>query len=206
MTKLIYLSAILAVTAAATAADLNVPAHYTTIQEAIDIAVDGDTVIIADGTHTGPGNYNCLILGKNITIKSQNGPANCIIDCQGTSEDRRRAFGTTSEVTIDGFTITNSFGGSSKAISTGQGANLSIKNCILTSQQRYVYDDAPFINISNSSATIENCRIDGNSTGANGINVSYSTLTINNSIITKCDYGIYSGGSDSSLWAVSCHI
>jgi hypothetical protein len=38
----------------------NVPSTYPTIQSAIDAAVDGDEIVLADGTYTGNGNRNGL--------------------------------------------------------------------------------------------------------------------------------------------------
>ena len=46
---------------------LNVPVDYSTIQEAIDNAVVGDTVLVAPGTYFENINYR----GKNITVTSQ---------------------------------------------------------------------------------------------------------------------------------------
>ncbi len=61
---------------------LNVPEEYETIQAAIDAAEDEDTVLVADGTYTGEGNRNISFLGKAIRIMSENGPEDCIIDCE----------------------------------------------------------------------------------------------------------------------------
>jgi hypothetical protein len=68
---------------------INVPKDYQTIQEAIDAAVDGDTILIEDGEHSGidrqvdgTGRTSLSPLsfrGKSLTIKSINGPDNCII-------------------------------------------------------------------------------------------------------------------------------
>ena len=93
---------------------LQVPSDYPTIQEAMDAAVYGDVVVVANGTYTGPGNTDLNFQGKAFTVKSENGPDNCTIDCQGTSEDPHRGFVFRShegaDSVIDGFTIINGFG------------------------------------------------------------------------------------------------
>ncbi len=56
------------------AATIHVPADQPTIQAGINVAIPGDTVLVADGTYTGPGNKNMSFQGKNIVLKSENGP------------------------------------------------------------------------------------------------------------------------------------
>ena len=63
---------------------IHVPADQSTIQAGIDAAVDGDTVLVADGTYMGDGNRDIDFKGKAITVSSENGAENCIIDCQGS--------------------------------------------------------------------------------------------------------------------------
>jgi hypothetical protein len=66
---------------------------YTTIQEAITSAVDGDTVQLCNGTYTGDGNRDLDFLGKAIVVKSASGqPDQCLIDCQGSSQAIHRGF------------------------------------------------------------------------------------------------------------------
>lgn len=62
---------------------LHVPGDYATIQAAVDAAVNGDVVEIADGVYTGAGNKNLDFGGKAITVRSAAGdPTFCIIDCE----------------------------------------------------------------------------------------------------------------------------
>jgi subtilisin family serine protease len=93
---------------------IHVPAQYPTIQSAIIAAWNGDTISVADGTYTGFGNRDIEFYGKAITLKSENGPANCIIDCQGSNQDPHRAFTFTNpaeglDTVVDGFTIKNGY-------------------------------------------------------------------------------------------------
>ena len=115
MFKLRCTVAVVCVTLSGTAvADIiNVPGDYRTIQTAINAAVNGDEVIVADGVYTGDGNRDINFAGKLITVRSENGPDNCIIDCEGTELENHRGFyfdgGETADAVVDGFTITNGF-------------------------------------------------------------------------------------------------
>jgi len=70
-----------------------VPADFPTIQAGIDAAQDGDSVLVADGTYTGPGNRDLDFKGKAITLQAEHSPDKwptgddfstqpCTIDCQ----------------------------------------------------------------------------------------------------------------------------
>jgi len=61
---------------------IHVPGEVATIQEAIDLAIDGDTILIADGIYTGDGNKNISFHGKEIIVRSENGAESTIIDCE----------------------------------------------------------------------------------------------------------------------------
>ena len=178
-----------------TAAQLYVPAQYDVIQAAVDDANDGDTIIVADGTYTGIGNYEIDPNGLEVTIKSENGPNNCTINCL----NQRSAFlffdGEDANTIIDGFTITNAFaddvGG---AIFCGFNSNPVIKNCVITNSETTEYGGAIACYI--SSPTIDNCIITGSyaRTFGGAIACVQGSPTINNCIITGNSAG-ESGGA-----------
>ncbi|MBM3242311.1 hypothetical protein FJZ31_39085 [Candidatus Poribacteria bacterium] len=81
---------------------------FKTIQKGIDVAVSGeDTVLVANGTYTGAGNKNLDFKGKAITVTSENGAENCIIDCEGDGRGFYFHSGETEASVVNGFTITN---------------------------------------------------------------------------------------------------
>ena len=90
---------------------IRVPDDVLTIQQAIDIATINDEIILADGIYQGVGNVDLIIEGSSgIVIKGENGPANCIIDCQGSEQDPHIALSVNSSFnTLEGLTIKNSF-------------------------------------------------------------------------------------------------
>ena len=93
----------------AAADTLHVPAQYPTLQAAVDAAVTGDVVVVANGTWTGPGNKDVRLVGADIVIRSADGPQSCILDCEATPEIPFRGFliesGETRATVIQGFTI-----------------------------------------------------------------------------------------------------
>ena len=84
-----------------------------TIQAAVDSARGGDTVLLDNGTFTGPGNRDIVIGPKTLNIISISGhPGLCIIDCGGSPDEHHRAFSPSYEggrLAFDGLTITNGY-------------------------------------------------------------------------------------------------
>lgn len=125
---------------------------YTTIQAGIDAAVNGDEVVICEGTYTGPGNRdldfsNGLPEGQTraITVRSTdpNDPAviaATIIDCEGYGRGFNFHTGEGPNSVLAGLTITNGYA-----------------------------EDGCGININNSSPIITHCTITANSSDEDGI-------------------------------------
>ena len=117
----------------------NVPTEYPNIQAGIDNSRDGDTVLVADGIYTGVGNHDIDFLGKNIVVKSESGPENCIVDCEGSQANPHRGFifinDESNAAILEGFTIRNGFGSISHGHNEGgaimiDSASPTIKKCL----------------------------------------------------------------------------
>ncbi|MCP4104774.1 MAG: hypothetical protein GY749_04435 [Desulfobacteraceae bacterium] len=142
-------------------ADIHVPGTYSTIQQAVDASADGDTVWIADGTYTGDGNNDLNFNGKAITVRSENGPENCIIECQ--TGKAGFLFGSEEQKTsvVSGLTIKNGVFGIACS-----NASPTITDCIVTNNETG-------INCVGSSPAIINCDITGNTNTMSGGGISF---------------------------------
>ncbi len=147
-----------------------VPWDYTTIQAAVDAAVDSDTVLIADGTYTGDGNRDIYFNGKAITVSSVNGPEFCIIDCQGADAEPHRGFkfnhNESRESILAGISITNGYKTLGGAVYCATDTSVSIRNCIISAN--YAEQNGGGIYLLGSSAEIVNCTFIGNTAAVSG--------------------------------------
>ncbi|MHC5023716.1 MAG: right-handed parallel beta-helix repeat-containing protein [Planctomycetota bacterium] len=157
------LAVLLTVVGTAGADILNVPSpSYPTIQSAIDAAIDGDEVVVADGTYTGFGNRD-LILGIGlITVRSASGdPVLCVIDCESSARGFTIQGDGTAGPTVEGFTVLDAF-------TTGSGAGMwivssspTIRDCIFQNGAANTAGAGIFLQAA-SAAVIEDCTFDGN--------------------------------------------
>ncbi|HPQ41901.1 MAG TPA: right-handed parallel beta-helix repeat-containing protein, partial [bacterium] len=180
------------ITPAVFAAEIHIPADYSTIQAGIDAAVSGDTVIIADGTYTGAGNRNLDPGGKAITIQSENGPDACIIDCESAGRGFVIQTGETSSTVIEGLTVRD---GHSSA--EGGGA-------MITNSSAPVFRDCAFLScttslagggvyVQNSDPEFRDCRFLNNHSGDDGGGLFLEGTCLVE--ITECHFQNNTGGT-----------
>ena len=150
---------------------INVAPNKMTIQEGIDLAESGDTVLAADGIYKGKGNVNIDFKGKKITVKSENGPEATIIDCQLTPNTRGFIFQNeeTEDSVLDGFTVKNGNHDVGGGIYCNYGSP-TIKNCNILWNK--VVKNGPEtgrgggIFCFNSDTKIIDCKISNNGPGS----------------------------------------
>jgi len=82
---------------------MEVPGRYPYVQFAIDLARDGDAILVAPGTYR----ERLDLLGKAIYLKSRDGARVTTLDGQGLGSTILFRSGEQEDTVVDGFTITN---------------------------------------------------------------------------------------------------
>jgi len=168
---------------------INIPDEYTTIQAGIDVAVDGDTVLVQPGTYVENINYD----GKNITV------ASLFVTTQDTTY--------ISQTIIDG-----NQNGSVVTFENGEDSTTILTGFSITNGGSLI--DGAGIFCENSSPTLKNLIITGNNNdliariqnriylgSGGGIYFSYSQSMLSNLTITDntAQYGAGIFCNDSEL-------
>jgi len=180
-----------------------VPTEYETIQLAINTSRSGDTVLVADGTYTGAWNSDLDFLGKSLTVRSENGPSECVIDCQGARRGGLFNSGESRAAVFDGFTITRgSVNGNGGGIACTNGSSPAITNCVLNQCAAVGGNGGGLYLASSASPIIANClltqnsAVNGGGVYAESASVVLSNCEIRENTATSNGGGIYqSSGS-----------
>ena len=222
-------AALLASAGAASAAIINVPADQPTIQAAVTAAASGDTIQLADGTYTGPGNVDTDTGSKSLAIRSVHGAAATIINCGGTPSAGHYGFYVSSPSTslaLSGLTIKNGDlpnGAGGAIYNTG---TLTLTGCVLSGNS-VANPNAPGTNsnsggalFNSGTAILSGCTVSGNSANYGGgiysLHGTGISLTLNNCTLSNNaangnsaadgSHGGYGGGvyAGSAMTATNC--
>jgi hypothetical protein len=154
---------------------------YLTIQDAVDAAATCDTILVAPGTYTGPANRNISFGGKNIVLKSQEGRASTIIDCE--HQDRGFLFvdGEDESAIVQGFTVRNGLGsgGGIRCVNSWP----TVVDCAFTDNDGENYGGGVYCNNAVSpSPAFANCVFAGNTASIHGggLLMDFSEVTFTN--------------------------
>lgn len=129
-----------------------VPAQYATIQAAITAAQQDDVVMIADGIY----NEYIYLQEKSITVRSENGPANCIIDCQHLGPGIGVHCCGPIPTTIEGLTIRHAI---DSGVNISYSDGVVLRNCRLLHNEGY---RGGGLNVVRSRVSVVDCLFRGN--------------------------------------------
>ncbi|MDH7598424.1 MAG: hypothetical protein QHH07_02145, partial [Sedimentisphaerales bacterium] len=169
---------------------------FKTIQRGINVASNGDTVLVLPGQYVGTGNKELDFTGKAITVRAQDGPANTVINCQGSGRAFYFHSGEGPSSVVNGFGIT---GGSS---TTGAaiyctGAGPTISNCWIYGNNTTSTNSGIVYCYNNGNAILTGCVIYSNS-GAS------AAVRFNNSAGQMINCLLFGNSSTSAGGAIRC--
>ena len=113
--------------------DVNGTGHYITIGGAVGASAvaSGDTLLVRPGTYTGSMNRWIDFAGKELVIRSSDGPASTVIDC----EEQGTAFWFHSQelpdATVEGLTIANGRAPYGGAFFIEQESSCTVRDCVI---------------------------------------------------------------------------
>lgn len=174
---------------------------FDTIQEAIDAAASGDTVLILEGVYAGPGNRDLDLKGKAITVRSvdPNDPDLVVIDCDGTVDDPHRGFYFHSYETprsaVEGLTITAGYHAQGGGVYFSDYARPTVANCTFRENRAALGGGA----YAESSPSLANCTFIDNSADAGGGLYNNGDVSDCNPALLDCTFlgnsAIHNGGA-----------
>lgn len=143
---------------------IRVPDHWPTIGEAVESAITGDTVLVADGVYSGEGDRDLTVHDKNLVMRSENGPDATIIDCGGSESEYHYFLSYLDSLNetigrLEGITVRNAYGDSMGAVYVNNAA-VTISHCRF--ENNYSTGGGGAIRIQNASSRIEFCLFANN--------------------------------------------
>lgn len=213
MRLVIMLLILLALPVTSYSATINIPKDYPTIQQGIDMAIQGDTVLV------GPGVYveNINFKGKGVIVKSSHGAEATTIDGNQTFSVATFNSNEGPDSVLDGFTLTNGggtyfepypkhYGFCGSAVFCNASSPTIRNNAIKDNPAIGPYNMGGGIYCFKSSMTIQNNLISNNTAHMGGgifcmdSNSSILKNTIqDNSVLTYYGGGLYGIRSDLAI-------
>ncbi|MCL4741296.1 MAG: hypothetical protein KJZ54_03745 [Phycisphaerales bacterium] len=176
MTPVLCVASMIAVCGHAAAADINVPGDVPTIQGAIEIAADGDRVLVSPGVY----HERINLLGKSITVESTDGASVTAIDGGGDLGWVVFINGGATDAVLRRFTVTGGFGdkdGNGGGVRI-HGSNATIEACILADNAGVL---GGALSIKSGGATVIDSEfLDNRALLGAGIHAEYSDLVVQN--------------------------
>ena len=180
---------------------------FQTISRALNVAMDGDTIIVADGTYSGPDNI-MLTIASAILLRSENGPTTCVINCQSAGYALRFPTAVMGDAVLEGFRITGGdYNNNGGALICSNDANPTIRNCVFDNNHAQNLGGAVYCNGVGCSPLFTDCTFSTNSSdyagGAiacdNGSNPTITYCQFNNNFSDQEGGAIYSQMSTPTI-------
>ncbi len=179
-----------------------------TIQAAVDLTVDGDTVVVASGIYDlggrpGPGSSltNRVVITNDITVRGIDGPQHTVIRGQGPLGDAAVRCVWMAKGRLEGFTLREGYTRTSGDLTkdrSGGGALVlggALSNCLVGANTAHGLGGGIY------GGTLYNCTVVGNSAQLDGGGASGATL---NNCFVQFNSATWGGGGTASCTMYNC--
>ncbi|MBN2059208.1 MAG: right-handed parallel beta-helix repeat-containing protein [Deltaproteobacteria bacterium] len=170
---------------------------FCSIQDGINAAVSGDTVLVAAGTY-----YENITMKSGVVIQGEGQDVTTIDG--GENASVVTAFSVNSAAKLDGFTITNGNSGNGGGIYNWFFSSPIVTNCTFSGNSATSYGGG--IYNFNSSPTVTNCTFSGNTAGDSGGGIynhnsspTVTNCTFSGNLASFFGGGIYNNNSSPTI-------
>lgn len=168
-------------------ATLSVPQDFSTIGDALSVAVAGDVVEIACGTYLESG----LSVPSNVTVRGNAGDPGCVV-IDGTASASVMIFQQVTGVSIEGVTLTNGRGASFGGGVFSDNSTVSLTRCSITNN---LGDLGGGLFAVHSDLNLTDCIIEGNQAAEDaGLMCFETVLSMEDCLVARNGRGSIGGG------------
>ncbi len=171
----------------------------TNIQDAIDVSVDADLILVTNGVYAVGGRVmagdltNRIALNKALTVQSVNGPFATIIQGAGATNGNSavRCAWLTNGASLVGFTLqagaTRNSGDTNLTSGGGSwcsSSNAIVANCLIVSNKAAIYGSGAY------QGTLNNCLISGNGLAMSGNGAAHNSMLNSCTVVSNSPCGV----------------
>lgn len=157
---------LLSIPSVGTADVIRVPGDQPTIQDAIEEAAEGDTVMVTPDTYTGPSNRDLDFGGVNMLLIPEDDRVDTVIDCEGAGRGFHFSTGEDTSLVIQGFTVINAVADSGAGAKCTDGSSPKFVECTFSGNT--ATDRGGAVMARGSSPILVGCVFEGNTSASLG--------------------------------------
>jgi predicted outer membrane repeat protein len=180
-----------------------VPDDAPTIQDGISASVSGDTVLVMPGVYSGQGNRAINFVGRSITLISESGPDETVIDCETYNRGFYFVNDEDTTAVVSGFTVLNGKAGFGGGAYCEGGSSPTFSNMVFEDCQGTTYGGGIYCEASSSPILDRVTFVSCSSGRGGGVYCRNHASPVFRDVLFDGNYAAESGGGLHCHWSSS---